>query len=487
MHRSRDVVATHAGAILLPRLCAWLLVACGAICNTAVARSPAQVTTAGRIIHADPATYLLHLRALKAGDTLVLAAGVYDEPGAVPGLPVFGLHGTPDAPITITGPSSGARAVLLGRDTHNTVRIGNSSYIIVRNLTIDGRDRGGDGVNAQGVSHHITLENLTIRGVGGQQDVMAISTNRAPAWNWTIRGNLIEGAGTGMYLGNSDGRQPFIAGVIEHNLIRDTIGYNVQIKHQAAWPSAAGLPEGRTATIIRHNVFAKGSNSATGKMARPNLLVGDVPPSGPGSENRYEIYGNLFLQNPSEALFQGEGNLALYANVFVNHSGPAIVIQPHNGSVRDVQIFGNTIVASGRGVLVDQGSAAHVQRVDVNAVFADSPIVAPNQLANVVGAYADAARHLANPLPPPGQLDLAPRVGTVRGPLIDVGEWRSFTQWDRDFDGRPRNWTIRGAYAREGSTVNAWLPRLERKPVPARASPRATPSAEAAMLKRVQR
>lgn len=446
----------------------WLAV--GALClgvqialaGIADAASPSLQTANGRVIHADAKTYLAHLRTLAPGDTLVLAAGDYAEPGEEPGLPIFGLHGTPLAPITITGPRSG-KAVLIGQARHNTIRIGDSSHVVVRNLEIDGRDRGGDGVNAQGVSHHITIENLTIRGIGGHQGRVAISTNRAPAWNWTIRGNVIIGAGTGMYLGNSDGRHPFVAGVIEHNLIRDTIGYNVQIKHQAAWSHVEGRPDARTTTIIRHNVFAKGPNSSTGRMARPNLLVGDVPASGPGSENRYEIYGNVFLQNPSEALFQGEGNLALYANLFVNHAGPAIVIQPHNGSVRDVQVFGNTIVASRRGVLVKGGNSAHVQRVDVNVVFAATPIVAPNQLANIIGAYDDAPRHLADPLAPPGKLDLSPRPGAVRGPLIDVGEWRSFTDWDRDFDGRQRNWKMRGAYTLEGA-ARGWLPRLERKP-----------------------
>ena len=452
--------------------------------DTAQAAPPSQGSAIGRVIHADAATLLAKLRTLKAGDTLTLAAGDYDE-SEIPGLPVFGLHGTADAPITITGPRTGRKAVLLGREGTNTVRIANSSYVIVRDLDIDGRNRGGDGVNAQGPSHHITLENLTIRGVGGGQDVVAISTNRAPAWNWTIRGNVIVGAGTGMYLGDSDGSQPFIAGVIEHNLIRDTIGYNLQIKHQVAWPAEPRFRNERTATIIRHNVFAKGPNSAVGRMARPNVLVGDVPPSGPGSANHYEIYANVFLENPSEALFQGEGNIALYANLFVNHAGPAIVIQPHNGSVRDVQVFGNTIVASARGVAIERGNASSVQRADVNVVFADPPIVAPNQLANIVGPYADAAAHLASPLSPPGKLDLSPRRGALRGPLIDVGEWRSFTAWDLDFEGRPRNWRIRGAYGGEAAKRD-WLPQLERKPVPGRSSLR-VPIPDSGTLTNAQR
>jgi hypothetical protein len=187
----------------------------------------------GRKIDATPSDYLAKLKTLQPGQTLVLGAGIYDNPNDVPGLPLFNLNGTESAPITITGAGDASQTVLLGRSTHNTIRIANSSHVIARNLTIDGRDLGGDGVKAQGVAHHITLENLVIRGVGGDQQVVGISTNGAPTWNWTIRGNTIVGAGTGMYLGNSDGTNPFVAGVIERNVVRDTIGYNVQIKHQA--------------------------------------------------------------------------------------------------------------------------------------------------------------------------------------------------------------------------------------------------------------
>ena len=440
----------------------------------AVALLAPRSGAAARVVHATPADYLARLAGLGPGDTLLLAPGEYEN-AAVPGLPVFDLHGTPDAPITIAGPRSGRPAVLIGQATHNTVRIANASHVVIRDLTIDGRDRGGDGVNAEGVSHHITLENLTIKGVGTNQRVAGISTNRAPAWHWIIRGNLIAGAGTGVYLGNSDGRHPFVAGVIEHNVVRDTIGYNLQIKHQAPWPAIDGLPQGRTVTLIRHNVFAKGATSSTGRMARPNVLVGDVPATGPGSTNHYEIYGNLFLGNPSEALFQGEGCLALYANGFVNPAGPAIVVRPHNGGVREVQVFGNTIVARGAGI-VAEGDPDHVQRADVNVVFAEPAIVARNQLANLVGPYEDAPRHLVNPLAPPGQLDLTPRPRAARGPPIDVGEWRSFTDWNRDFDGRARRWTIRGAYSIDGPAIRQ---RNERKSDKAR-GPRANRTAHLA-------
>lgn len=356
-----------------------------------------ELNHAAGIIVAAPGDYLAKLRALRPGQTLVLAAGNYDIPGDVPGLPIFNVNGREDAPIVITGAGEASQTVLLGRSTHNTIRIANSSHVIVRNLTVDGLNRGGDGVKAQGVAHHITLENLVIRGVGGDQQVVGISTNGAPTWNWTIRGNTIVGAGTGMYLGNSDGTNPFVAGVIERNVVRDTIGYNVQIKHQVPWPAGAGLPTARTVTIVRHNVFTKGANSAAGVMARPNLLIGDVPSTGPGSDNGYEVYGNFFYQNPTEALFQAEGNVAFYANLLVNDHGAAVNIQRHNGAVRDVRIFGNTVVAATSGIAVTGGDAGYVQSVTGNAVFAGSPITAPNATANVYDSYRNAPAYLNNP------------------------------------------------------------------------------------------
>jgi hypothetical protein len=392
----------------------------------------------------------------------VLAAGTYDDPTDIPGLPIFGLNGRASAPITITGAGDASQTVLLGRSTHNTIRFSDSSYVTVKNLTVDGRGLGGDAVKAQGVSHHITIENLIIRGVGGDQQTVGISTNGATTWNWTIRGNTIIGAGTGMYLGNSDGTNPFVAGLIERNGVRDTIGYNVQIKHQAPWPSISGLPAGKTSTVVRHNVFTKGSNSSTGILARPNLLIGDVPATGPGSDNSYEVYGNFFYQNPTEALFQAEGNVAFYANLLVSSTGSAVNVQPHNGIVREIRIFGNTVVAAGSGISVRGGNAAYTQQVLANAVFAATPISAASAAVNVTDTYANASNYLNNPTGIPGQLDLFPKVGAVRGTPADPAALLAFPDSGVDFNGKPRDWSFRGAYSGEG--VNpGWLPKIEIK------------------------
>ncbi|MDZ7652600.1 MAG: hypothetical protein U5L03_08670 [Burkholderiaceae bacterium] len=231
------------------------------------------------MLSANPTNYLTLLRGLRAGDTLVLAASNYDNPNDVPGLPLFDLNGTPTQPIVVTGPDSGAPAVLLGRSTHNTVRLSNASYIVLRNFEIDGRNQGAAGVAAQGLAHDVAIENLRVRGVGDDQQTVGISTVGSTVWNWVVRSNVIEGAGTGIYFGNSDGRSPFIAGIIENNLFRDTIGYNMQIKHQLPRPTnIAGMPTSPQKTIIRNNVFAKSAtNSSTRRpCASQNVLVGQL-------------------------------------------------------------------------------------------------------------------------------------------------------------------------------------------------------------------
>ena len=48
----------------------------------------------------------------------------------------------------------------------------------------------------------------------------------------------------------------------EHNLIVDTLGYNLQIKHQLPRPALPGMPSEKSVTIIRHNVFSKAHGAA---------------------------------------------------------------------------------------------------------------------------------------------------------------------------------------------------------------------------------
>ena len=428
-----------------------------------------KTRTLNTTYNGNPGNYRTLLSSLTAGDTLLLEAGTYTL-----GLPISNLNGTAANPIIIAGPESGSPAVFEAQACCNTVSIRNSSYIEIRNLEIDGLNMANiDAVKAEGDAswaHHITLENLYIHSHNANQQTVGIST-KCPAWDWIIRKNVIDTAGTGMYLGNSDGSAHFINGLIEGNLIKDTTGYNIQIKHQTgSRPTGLGAPASGT-TTIRHNVLSKASGYSTGGSARPNLLVGHWPLSGDGANDVYEIYGNFFYQNPSgEPLFQGEGNIALYDNLFVNRNGDAIWIQPHNDVPKLIRVFNNTILADDTGTSTGvylTGGTPSQQKIIGNAVFADSPIDAPAQTQsdNVTNTYNNAANYLVNPTAAPGLLDLFPLANNLlMGAALDTTTFQAFQDWDRDFNIVQHTGLFRGAYSGQG-TNPGWLPKLERKPL----------------------
>lgn len=431
------------------------------IASTALLAAAAPVRGSAGQFQATPADYAAKLQRLAAGDTLMLEPGIYRA-----GLRLHHLQGAPDKPIVIAGPA-GSPAIFLAAPGRNTISILNAAHLVVKNLVLDGQGLPVDGVKCEGHAewaHHITLEGLIIRGHGNNQQTVGIST-KCPAWDWVIRHNVIEGAGTGVYLGNSDGRAPFIAGLIEHNLIADTLGYNLQIKHQQPRPALPGMPSGKSATIIRHNVFSK-AHGGSKEMARPNVLVGHWPLAGPGADDRYLIYGNFFYQNPHEALFQGEGNIALYNNLLVNHFGDAVRIQPHNDTPRDVAVFRNTVVAKGAGITLArrEGDPPYPQWVSANSLFANPPLHGVAGEANLTGAFDQAGDYLARPFAPLGEMDLRPKAGKASKKVKAKTRFEIYPEAERDFDGAARGAGGVGAYAPENKGLR-WLPALEIKPV----------------------
>lgn len=414
-------------------------------------------------MRADPDNYKRQISRLKPGDTLLFSPGVYRQ-----GIFIDGRNGRPGKPITLAG--IGGRPIFLARPGQDTVVLHDSSYITLRNLEIDGRGVMVNGVQASGnFAHHIVLEDLLIHNLGRHQQVVAISS-KCPAWDWQVRRNIVIGAGTGMYFGNSDGNHPFWGGLIENNLIMNTIGYNLQIKHQNPRPRLPGMPLEPSATVIRHNVFSKAAGGSTGPEARPNVLVGHWPLQGRGKDDIYLIYGNFFYENPNEALFQGEGRIALYSNLFYNSHGnefPAIAIQPHNDIPRKVRVFFNTVLHPRTGIRVvrKEGARESDQQIVGNAVFAETPIRGGIQAENLTAAYSAARDHLQSPFETVVRLGLFPKPGRLQRERFDLNRFSEFPDFDRDFNGLKRDGRFRGAYSGAGRNPG-WSPALElRTPV----------------------
>lgn len=438
----------------------WVCVAAVAFASTiACLPSVAAVYVADPAATSGPNNYLSLLAQLEPGDTLELPAGTYRQR-----LNLNDVQGTDAQWITITGPENGAPAIITtDSDCCNNVQLGNTAYVAIKNLTIDANSEGVnvsvDAINAKGgVTHDILIENCVIVGAALDQATVGIAT-RSTAWNWTIRRNRILDAGTGMYLGNSDGSAPFVGGIIEDNLFSDTIGYNVEIKYQNAYVPPSGMPAGAHRTIIRHNVFLKRrpqSSWPPSKVVgiRPNLLVGGFPDSGPGAADLYEIYGNFFYQNEDgESLIQASGRVAIHDNVFVGAQSYSIYLADHDRFLRYADVYNNTIYGGATGIRVASG-AREQSRVVGNLVFAATPIsgTVGAQLDNITAPVAQASQFVMSPSTQLGVMNFYPLTGAAQGSPVDLSPFTSQADFDRDFNGTAKtDRRYRGAYAGEGT------------------------------------
>ncbi|HRQ87852.1 MAG TPA: hypothetical protein PLA50_03580 [Bacteroidia bacterium] len=414
--------------------------------------------------HATPADYRKLLGTLKAGDTLQLAAGVYER-----GLPVSDCHGRADAWITIQGPDSGV-AEIRQTQVANCVELRQCRFVALKRLSIlgDGPDGipGLAGISAKGglenSVHHILIEDCIIGGWSTSQQAVGIST-KTPTWDWTIRRNLIRDCGTGLYLGNSDGTSPFIRGVIEHNLVENPIGYCMEIKYQKPRPDLLDMPTEASRTVIRHNVFIK-NDAPSPNGDRPNVLVGGFPEGGPGSEDLYEIHGNFFWHNPRESLLQASGRVSIHDNLF--HGCPthaAITLRDHDLPLRLAHVYNNTIHSAVCGIRI-ANPALESHALVGNAVFADEPLALHRSItrveANLTGSIAEASGHLADP----ASLDFHPLPGCCEGPPLDLSAFQSDAAFDVDFDGTAKgDLCFRGAYVGPAK-AGSWRPQRGMKP-----------------------
>jgi len=437
----------------------WLPVLLGIGYLAAPMQGSAAVYVADPAAASGPGYYVNLVSQLAPGDTLQLPAGTYRQR-----LNLNDLQGTATQWITITGPTGGAPAIITtDSDCCNNVQLGNTAYVALKNLTIDANSEGVnvsvDAINAKGgVTHDILIENCVIIGAALDQATVGIAT-RSTAWNWTIRRNRILDAGTGMYLGNSDGSAPFVGGLIENNLFNDTIGYNVEIKYQNAYVAPNGMPSGTHRTIIRDNVFLKRRAQSSWPPSkavgiRPSLLVGGFPDSGPGAGDLYEIYGNFFYQNADgESLIQASGRVAIHDNVFVGAQGYSVNLTDHDRPLRYADVYNNTIYGGGTGIRF--GSTAREQsRVVANLVFAATPIsgTAGTQLDNVTAPVAQAGQFVASPSTALGSMNFYPLPGAAQGGAVDLSPFASQTDFDRDFNGTAKvDGRYRGAYAGQGT------------------------------------
>jgi hypothetical protein len=204
------------------------------------------------------------------------------------------------------------------------------------------------------------------------------------------------------------------------------------------------------------------------------VLVGHFPREGRGAEDNYAVYGNFFYQNRHEALFQGEGNVALYANVFVNEHGDGVRIQPHNDVPRRIVIAFNTVLARDAGIVVTpkEGVPLLQQEVFANAVFAGVPFATDQESRNVEAPLESAPSYLTRPLSPLGELDLHPSGKWAAAASGDTIGGKSLPDWGLDLRGEACSARHRRPRQRDsGASICRWSASLVDRRRAARTQP----------------
>ncbi len=105
---------------------------------------------------------------LQPGDTLFVRGGTYGSYSTTQILNVEGVNGRPGAPITVAA-APGEQVSLIGGGW-DVVRVGNSSYVDIRNFDVSGDAQTNRSITngiAIGDSHHIRIIGNTVHDLGG--------------------------------------------------------------------------------------------------------------------------------------------------------------------------------------------------------------------------------------------------------------------------------------------------------------------------------
>jgi hypothetical protein len=185
----------------------------------------------------------------------------------------------------------------------------------------------------------------------------------------------------------------------------------------------------------------------------------------------YEVYGNYFLHNYREALFQGSGRISLHDNIFVDgpYDYPAVVLRKQNFPLQIAHLYNNTIYSSERGIYF--GSRAEIEDAVVgNLVFARTPISGQIlfKSANLVDSLDNASKFVASPSFDSTSMDFYPLPGRCQGEPIDLSTFHNEVDYTLDFNGVQKTASkgsvrFRGAYSGEGAN-SGWRLQIGVKP-----------------------
>jgi len=258
----------------------------------------------------------------RAGDTVIVMDGTYDNEGVVsPGYVVTLYYsGTPGNPITFRAQNRG-KAILDAMNTSTTAscngaysyfNLYNASYIVIQGFVIQ---RGcNEGIHSNDSAHDITVRWNEIRNIANHTATDQIGRDgiyiNSSQYNFTFDGNVWHD------IGRTDGISPlhFDHGIYSHGQ-NMTIVNNVFYNMNRGW--SIQLADGASNWLVANNTFAFGNAN--------------------GEEGQIMFWGN----NP---------NITLQNNIYYYPNGNALTRYQANTSGAQ---FDHNIVFPGNGIISD--------------------------------------------------------------------------------------------------------------------------------------
>ena len=171
--------------------------------------------------------------------------------------------------------------------------------------------------------------------------------------------------------------------------------------------------------------------------------------------------------------------MAIHDNLFVGGQLAAVVLKDQDLLLKLANVYNNTVYSRERGIAVETPAKIATNIVG-NLIFAAKPIsgTITREADNIVDSVAIAPVYVTSPSFVPGLMNFypIPASGDVQGPPLDLSPFAAQADYNRDFNGTPKNRfsgriVFRGAYAGEGINPG-WKVHAGIKPEPPRKHPR---------------
>ncbi len=295
--------------------------------------------------------------AIGAGDTVFMGPGTYTLVGPV-------LLGAAHSGLTITGPTSGAPAILNRNNTaSDVIDVGGAANLTLEYLTITGGDDGVDIQNSTN-STGVTVSQCTVFGNYNYGIYIGASDYGALITDNTVYGLPHSGSTTNNQAGGivSSGGDPGVGGTftISGNIIHDSSSYGINCYVFGPGP-----------TIIDNEIYGCGYGI-------------DLAGNTTGSANMSTISGNTVFSNTTG--IDVSGNVNVLQNVVYGQSGTAIYTSGGIDEVVSNTVHDNAagIFAYNSGGPIEDNIVYHNSGDGIEAQQ-DSPVIGNTVYANGTG------------------------------------------------------------------------------------------------------